>query len=694
MLLPLIMSLLLGTSPLQTAAATPSPAEVPSPAAATPSPAAVPSPAALAPTQKAVPTQKAAAPQKAPLLRIDPAFWYAGMVNTQLQLLLYAPDINYTELVGTDTPDVQVTNVVHTASPNYLLVYLDLAGAQPGTVNLYLRRNNKDRKIQYELRQRRADSQLRKSFTPADAIYLLMPDRFADGDPSIDIVKGMRDTNVNRLEPSMRHGGDLAGIRQNLDYIEDLGITALWLTPVLENDMPAHNAHSSYHGYAITDFYRTDPRFGTNDDYRNLITDCHSRDIKVIADFVFNHCGLSHPWCDDVPMTDWFNGTTKSHLRTNYRLTTVLDPYASTIDRDETVNGWFADSMPDLNLRNPHVARYLIQSTIWWLETAGIDGIRMDTYPYVDREAMATWMKELHREYPYLRVVGETWVADPYYTASYQRDPKIKGVPDSHLDCVMDFTLRERISQALAEETDNMFQGLNRIYATLAADYLYSDPQSVLAFLDNHDTNRFLTDPADTTNLLRLKQALTLLLTLPRTPQIYYGTEIMMTGTTRITDGDVRRDFPGGWRMDKQPHAQSPSPQSLSQQAPPQPNCFTPEGRTPQQNEAHAFLRTLLHWRKTSPAITQGATTQFLPVNGIYAYARYTVTNRRLSNAATPQRVLVLLNGTSRPATADLTRYAELFGTAQSARDIITSRTIPLTAPLTLSPRESLILEY
>lgn len=595
--------------------------------------------------------------------RVDPPHWYVGMRNSTLQLMVYGKRLDrVTKVSVSPAQGVCITEMVRCDSPDYLLIYVDVAGAAPRFVNFSFHVNTKVYALSYELRQRDMEPTERHGFTSADVLYMLMPDRFSDGDSSTDVVCGMRDQRCDRSKPSLRHGGDLKGIENHLDYFTDLGVTALWLTPVLENDMPSQNDSSSYHGYAITDYYRIDPRFGTNSTYRQLVDACHKYHLKMVMDMIFNHCGLFHPWLKNKPMADWFNHPDCKHnyVQTNNRLTPVMDPYASQVDLDETVNGWFVPHMPDLNQRNRHVARYLVQTSKWWIEYAGIDGIRMDTYPYADYAAMAAWMKELKEEYPNFNVVGETWVTDSAYTAAWQKGSKCSIRGDSHLDVVMDFALFERIGWALHEETDGWFSGLNRVYHTLCYDYLYTDPSNVLAFVENHDTDRFLGDGSD---ILLLKQAYALLLTIPRIPQLYYGSEILMNGTKTKTDGDVRRDFYGGWSDDLV-------------------NCFNPVRRSLLQNEMYDYTRRLLHFRKSSRAVTEGSMTHFIPHDGVYVYVR----------SKDGERVMVILNGTSHSVNVDMSRYAEAVGDVQTGRDVVTRRRISLRGCLVMKGRESLVL--
>ena len=605
--------------------------------------------------------------------RIDPTNWFADMQDPTLQLMVYGKDIKFAD-VTTDYPNVKIDSLVRLDSPNYLLVYLNLKGAKPGEVTLtFSNKNGKKTTKKFQLKAREMAGADRKGFDISDVLYMLMPDRFANGNPKNDVIKGMEDQLCNRNEPSLRHGGDLEGLRQHLDYFTDLGVTALWLTPVLENDRPADGGkHSTYHGYATTDYYRVDPRFGTNEEYKALVDECHKKGLKVVMDMIFNHCGDYHPWAKntridengktikDYPSKDWFNSPNYG-LQTSYKLTPVLDPYASKVDMKETVDGWFVPSMPDLNQRNPHVIKYLIQNSIWWIETVGIDGIRMDTYPYADRQAMADWMKVLNKEYPNFNTVGETWVTEPAYTAAWQKDSKLSDI-NSNLKTVMDFAFFDRLSQAKNEETDDWWKGWNRIYNSLCYDYLYTDPSSVMAFIENHDTDRYLGNGKDST---ALKQAYALLLTMKRIPQLYYGTEILMNGTKTETDGNVRQDFPGGFPGDKV-------------------NKFTNEGRTKVENAMFDWTSRLLHWRQNNDVIINGSQTQFIPHHGVYVLARQ-------HNGKT---VLTILNGKKADNQVDVARYAEVIGSHTTATDVLTGATVDLTKNIPLTQRQAMVLSF
>ncbi len=614
--------------------------------------------------------------------RIEPTNWYVGMKNPSVQLMVYGKDIRSAE-VSTNYPGVKIDSLVRLDSPNYLLVYMNIKDAQPGTMKLCFKTGKNKTNVNYELKARDMKGEDRQGFTNADVLYMLMPDRFASSGKNLE-VKGLNAYKVDRSQPSLRHGGDLEGLRQHLDYFTELGVTALWFTPVLENNSPDHGKSSSYHGYATTDYYRVDPRFGSNADYRRLVDEAHQKGLKVVMDMIFNHCGFEHPWVKDLPSKDWLNTpewlypenqkytvktqtmdgeqtTNTKYLQTSYKLTPVLDPYASKVDLHETVDGWFVPTMPDLNQRNEHLMTYLIQNSEWWIETVGIDGIRMDTYPYADRKGMARWMEVLNKEYPNFNTVGETWVTEPAYTAAWQKDSPLQK-ENSNLKTVMDFAFFDRVNQAKNEETDAWWNGFNRIYNSLCYDYLYKDPSHVMAFIENHDTDRFLGETQDT---LALKQALALLLTVNRIPQLYYGTEVLMNGTKQVTDGNVRKDFPGGFPGDTH-------------------SCFTTEGRTKAENDMFRWTARLLHWRQGNEVITKGKQTQFIPQNGVYVVAR----------SYNGKNVMTVINGTSKAATMKAERYAEIIGDAQEATNILTGHKINISKDVKLAPRGVMVLEF
>jgi len=590
--------------------------------------------------------------------KIDPPYWYAGMSNPELQLMIYGENIGQSA-VSVNYPGVHLSSTVKLESNNYLLVYLTLdKNVKPGKVELTLTQGKKKTVQYYELKQRAKLGKDRKGFDAGDVLYMLMPDRFANGDPGNDNNKTLSIYTTNREDPNARHGGDLAGVARHLDYFNELGITTLWFTPVMENNMKG----GSYHGYATTDYYNVDPRLGTNDDYKDLVDKAHEKGLKMVMDMIFNHCGDEHPWLKDMPSHDWFNNPDyeKNFVQTSFKLTPHLDPYASEYDKKKMNDGWFVRTMPDLNQRNPHVLKYLIQNSFWWIESAGIDGIRMDTHPYADYDAMSQWLKQLDEEYPNYNVVGECWGEEISFSAFWQKDSKLSAPRNSNLKTVMDFHFFQEMNKAAKEET-LYSDGLSRIYNTFVYDFLYPNPLSVMAFLENHDTDRFLQDGQ---NIAALKQAVTILLTTRRIPQLYYGTEIMMNGRKNTSDGYVRKDFPGGWAGDTQ-------------------NAFNPTGRTAIQNESFQYISNLLKWRKGNEVISKGNMKQYVPMNGEYVYAR-------TYNGKT---VLVILNGTNKELTLPLDNYSEVIKDAKQGKDIISKESIDLTKSLKLFPRQSLIIE-
>ena len=476
-------------------------------------------------------------------------------------------------------------------------------------------------------------------------------------DPSNDVVEGMLENKVDRNEQYARHGGDLKGIEDHLDYIADLGITAIWLNPTQENDMP----DGSYHGYAITDYYQIDRRFGNNGEFKQLVDKAHAKGLKVVMDMIFNHCGSENYLFKDRPSDDWFNF--KSHfVPTSYKTASVQDIHAADYERKIATDGWFTQVMPDLNQRNRHVAQYLIQSSIWWIEFAGINGIRQDTHPYADFDFMAEWCKEVLEEYPNFNIVGETWLNSNVLVSFWQKDSKLAAPRNSNLPTVMDFPLQGLMNKAFDEETTDWAGGLYWLYDYITQDLVYANPMNLLTFLDNHDTSRFYTREEQTKNITRYKQALLYLLTTRGIPQIYYGTEILMPGDKGEGDGTLRRDFPGGWTGDKT-------------------NCFTREGRTKLQNEAFDYTRKLLNWRKGNEAVGKGTLKHFSIANGTYVY------ERKYGN----QSAVIIMNGTDKPQELDLTPYKEILPKAQ-ATDVLSGKTINLKGKLSLKQRESLLL--
>ena len=582
----------------------------------------------------------------------EPAFWWSGMKNPELQLMVYGeniasfrPSVSY--------PGVKLKSSVALESPNYLLVYLDVENAQPGTFDITFTKDKKQIKMPYELKARKKDACKIKGFDSSDVLYLIMPDRFANGDPSNDNLVMKTTYKTDRNDPSARHGGDLAGIEKHLDYIEDLGVTAIWLNPVLENDMQG----GSYHGYATTNYYRVDPRFGTNEDYVRLIDKTHAKGMRVVMDMIFNHCGSDHVWMKDVPSKDWFNNLDK-YVETSHIKEVYFDPYASEYDTKRMVDGWFVPSMPDLNQRNPHVATYLIQNSIWWIEYSGVDGIRQDTYPYADYKMMVDWCNAIYREYPDYNIVGEAWMNQTMGTAFWQKDSKLNERGNTMLKSVMDFRLMGLSHSAFFGDAG----GMQALYEHLAYDYAYADIYNVLRFLDNHDTDRFL--PAMPEKLDAFKQGIAFMLTIPGIPQFYYGTELLMNGTKQKGDGYIRLDVPGGWPGDAV-------------------NQFEASGRTDIQNEAWNYMQKLLKWRKGNEVIAKGKMKHFVPQNGVYVYAR------NLNG----KQVVVIMNGNAKDSVLPLDRYDEILKGYTSGKDVITGKVVSLQKELTLGAKDVLVLE-
>ena len=591
--------------------------------------------------------------------KIDPPFWYAGMQNPELQLMVYGEDIGNSS-VTVNYPGVSLSSTVKLESPNYLIVYLRLEkDVKPGKVALTFAQGKKKIVKEYELKARGKKSCEHKGFDASDALYLLMPDRFANGNPDNDQIPGMAEYKVDRNDPNARHGGDLAGIEQNLDYFSDLGITALWFTPVLENNMTG----GSYHGYATTDYYKVDPRFGTNEEYQQLISKCHDRGIKIVMDMIFNHCGSDHPWMKDIPSHDWFNNL-DNYVQTNHDKEAYFDPYVSDYDKETMLNGWFVPSMPDLNQKNPHVAKYLIQNSIWWIEYCGVDGIRQDTYPYADVDMMRNWCTEVMNEYPEYNIVGEAWMNYTIGSAYWQKGSRLNFGQDTELKSVMDFRLMGIASKAFHEET-GYSGGLHTIFEHMCYDYVYPDIYNVLRFLENHDTDRFLPSmPKSVDDLYAFKQGVTFLLTIPGIPQLYYGQELLMNGTKEKGDGYIRLDVPGGWPGDKV-------------------NQFEASGRSEVQNDAWNFLRTLLKWRKGNAVIAKGKMKHFMVNQGVYVYER----------SLDGRSVLILMNGSDKEVNLPLARYAEVLRGKTSGKEILTGKEIPLGDELSLAPKGIFVLE-
>lgn len=581
--------------------------------------------------------------------RVEPPFWWTGMANDQLQLLVKGGDLSATS-VTIDYPGVEVTNVTPAAHSGFLFVDLKISPeAKAGSIPITFTKAKRTRKYAYELKERAPREGRNGGLTERDVIYLITPDRFVNGDPSNDVVKGMKE-GINRSFPGGRHGGDLAGILSKLDYMENLGVTTLWLNPIQENDMPEY----SYHGYAITDYYKVDPRYGTNDMYVTLSSELHRRGMKLIMDVVFNHCGLEHWWMKDMPFPDWVHDYPNYEV-TNYAIASLSDPHAAERDQRQMEKGWFVPTMPDLNHDNPFMATYLIQNCIWWIEYAGLDGLRVDTYPYNDKDFMSRWALAVAREYPDLYVVGETWIGSAAQVAWWtDRGPDHKGY-NSHTRAMADFPLYFAIHNAF-REGGNVYA----LYEALSHDFLYREPAANKIFADNHDVDRVFHSVRG--DMTRFRQVMTFLLTTRGIPQIYYGTEILLKGSG--DHGVIREDFPGGWPGDTR-------------------DAFTEAGRTQTEQEAFQFLHQLLNWRKNSEAISEGTLKHFIPQDNLYVY------NRKSAN----ESVLVMINNGDATATPDMSRFGEVLTGYESARDVLTGKAFGDLNSIAVSPHTTLVLE-
>lgn len=560
--------------------------------------------------------------------RVEPPFWWSGMQHQELEVMFYGKNIATYE--PSIAQGVVLSKITRTENPNYIFVMLDLKDLAAGSYKIDFKKDGKTAFSEnYELRQRDPDSNLKQGFDSSDVIYLITPDRFANGAVSNDVVKTMHEKTLDRTDDYGRHGGDIKGITNHLDYIDQMGFTAIWPSPVLTNDMK----ESSYHGYAMTDFYQVDPRFGTLEDYIELADSAKNKGIKLIMDQVANHIGSEHWWMRDLPARDWINYQGEflkdTIVVTNHRRTTNQDLYASVKDRNLMSQGWFVATMPDLNQRNPLLAKYLIQNSIWWIETLDLGGIRQDTYPYPDKEFMADWAGAIMQEYPNFSIVGEEWSTNPLLVGYWQHGSNNTDGYASNLTSTMDFPMQKALVEALTEE-ESWDQGFVKVYEGLANDFYYPAPKNIMIFPDNHDMDRIFTQLNE--DLVLTKMALGYMLSLPRIPQVYYGTEILMENSAKPGDhGLIRTDFPGGWKKD-------------------QVNAFTGKGLTKDQKEMQSFLKKVLNYRKNSPAIHSGKTIHFAPENGVYTLFR--IKNDEI--------VSLIMNKNEAPVSLDLNRFEEV----------------------------------
>lgn len=588
--------------------------------------------------------------------RVEPSNWWVGFEEPKLQLMVYGdnigkakPSLNYN--------GVSIEKVSQANSPNYLFIDLTISEtAKPGNFKLTFEMPDGSKKIhEYELKARTKPAGDYIGFDNTDAIYLITPDRFANGDSSNDTDKSLNEKTIDRSDDYARHGGDIRGIIDHLDYIDEMGFTAVWSSPLLINDMKS----GSYHGYAMTDFYKVDPRFGTLEEYKELADKAEKRGIKLIMDQIANHAGIEHWWMDDLPFSDWINYQERYEngekiIHSNHQRTTNQDLYASEFDKKRLSEGWFVDTMPDLNQRNPFLAKYLIQNSIWWIETLGLGGIRQDTYPYPDKAFMSDWAGAIMTEYPNFNIVGEEWSNNPLLIR-YWQDGVDNGY-ESHLKSTMDFAMQSKIVEGLNEDP-GWERGLHRLYAGLANDFAYASPKNIMIFPDNHDMSRIYTQLKE--DLPNTKMALSYLLVLPRIPQIYYGTEILMDDSENPGDhGLIRTEFPGGWKDSKV-------------------NAFTGEGLREEQKDMQSFLKTILNYRKNSDAIHNGKTIHFAPENEVYL----------ISRISENEKVVLILNKNDEAFELDLQRFEELGFEGKKFKNLISGDIIKWDKTLKLPKR-------
>ncbi len=588
--------------------------------------------------------------------RVEPPFWWQGFSNTELQLLVYGDDIGRLS-PEVDYPGIDVARVEHGDSPNYLFVYLDIdPSAEPGKFDIVFTGDERNLSYNYELLEKNSDPAHTKSFTASDVVYLITPDRFANGDPSNDAVDGYAD-QPNRNEEYGRHGGDIDGIAQHLDYISDMGFTQIWLNPILENAMPQW----SYHGYATTDFYKVDPRFGSNESYRKFVATARRQDIGVIMDMIVNHAGSNAWWMDDLPTASWLNNPDTRAI-TSHARTANQDPYGSEYDKRAFADGWFVDSMPDLNQRDPLLADYLIQNAIWWIEYVGLSGIRQDTYPYPDKHFMSEWTRRIIEEYPDFNIVGEEWSPSPAIVSYWQRGKQNYDGYVSSLPSLMDFPLQMAMAKALTDPEPSWRSIWTPVYEMLGHDFLYPDPFNLTIFPDNHDMSRIYTQLDEDYD--RFRMAMAFYLTMRGVPQIYYGTEILMSHPGTESHDAIREEFPGGWPDHEK-------------------NAFTAAGLTAKELETQQFMRRLLNWRKESDVIHYGQLMQYAPTGNVYAYFRYDEDDT----------VMVVFNRGDGAAKLDLGRFSERLRARRTATDVITGKSFDISSSLKIEPRSVLILD-
>ena len=590
--------------------------------------------------------------------RVEPPFWYVGMNHSDLQIMFYGKNIAQNDV--TVSNNIVIKNIQKTANPNYIFVTIDTKNVAPTELTFSFKSKNKVAFTKkYELKKRRENSALRKSYDSSDMIYLIMSDRFANGNPNNDSDKTVTEKG-NRDLPGGRHGGDIEGIIKNLDYLKELGVTAVWPTPICEDN----DETFSYHGYGQSDVYKIDPRYGTNEQYVQMSAELHKRGMKNIMDYVTNHWGWQHWMYKDLPTHDWVHQFPE-FTNSNYRMTTQFDTNASKSDAEKCMDGWFVKSMPDLNQSNPLLLNYLIQNAIWWIEYADLDGFRVDTYSYNDKVGIAKWTKAITDEYPHFNIVGEVWMHDQAQMAYWQKDSKIGAIQsfNSNLPSVMDFTLHDALGTVFNEDKASWDKGIVKIYENFTNDFLYPNPNNLLVFVENHDTNRF--NEIYKNDFQKYQMAMTLIATIRGIPQLYYGSEIGMAGNKdKAGDAAIRQDFPGGWNGDSN-------------------NAFTKEGRTAEQQKYFDFTSKLFTWRKKAAVIHTGKMTHYVPENNVYVYFRHNET----------ESVMVVINNSNEKQTFKTNRFQERIQNYISGKDVLNDKLIDLKNEISIEGKSVLVIE-
>jgi glycosidase len=588
--------------------------------------------------------------------KVEPPFWYENMTNNQVQIMFYGKNIAQNTV--TVSNGVVITQVQKTENPNYVFVTIDLKNVTAQELIFTFKNGKKSFNQSYSIKKRKENSRNRKSFDSSDMMYLIMPDRFANGNEKNDSDSNLQE-KANRNNPGGRHGGDIQGIINNLDYLQSLGVTALWSTPLCEDNDKGY----SYHTYGQSDVYKIDARYGTNEEYVRLSSEMKKRNMKLVKDYVTNHWGAEHWMFKDMPTYDWFHQF-PGYKQSNYRMTTQYDTNASATDAKLCMDGWFVPSMPDLNQSNPLVLNYLTQNAIWWIEYADLDGFRVDTYSYNDKAGIAKWTKAITDEYPYFNIVGEVWMHDQAQISYWQKDSPIAKIQsyNSYLPSVMDFTMHDVFGNVFNEDNTNWNDGMFKFYENFVNDFLYDNPNNLLIFAENHDTNRFNQNYKNDLN--KYKMAMTILATMRGIPQLYYGSEIGMAGDKGKGDADIRQDFPGGWASDKN-------------------NAFTASGRTAEQAKYFDFTAKVFNWRKSKSVIHNGKLMHYLPDNNVYVYFRYNDN----------ESVMVVVNNSKDKQTFKLDRFKESLDSYSSGKDIISDANFDLKSELTIDGKSSLILE-